>query len=975
MKPWEKYQPASSEQPPAGRAAPWERYGQGQSQEQPSAVPASTPESETTQPTYLINGVGEPMEPGLGRDIVRLIAGAAEGANEGLLRTLELPYDAINNLPRLANLLPGEQGVGKISEMAEGVPILGELFATDDPGVELGRQMGVTGQMQAETPAERVSQRVGEEVGMTMLPLAGLNARAARLPSAIGDMNRANLFDRAFALPFRDAPVRANAAEVATAVGAGGGAGVARETLGDTPEMDMLGALLGGMGTGAALNTGSNIGRAVSDVVTDAPARVATGEQLVRSAADPNAAFSQNTVNRARNLSEEVAGVRPSTGQASGDTGVLAMEYSRSTGGPAIGKYQQRQVENNAALRNAFEDTAPDVADDVATRAALENRRQSVTDQAGRVASQRRQAADAAGGRQADLETQRGTAQQQFEDDYADIASQRNLRETGSEGVSEAYRGARENVSAERRATYDRAQELGRDTKVDATPFTEQVDQIVDDIGPLADTGADPTLMRVVRDLEGMEPGSSVSVSDLIDMQPRLSRALRTSQSAMRGDTNRALSQIDRNIKSTLNDMADEGDEAALAWREANQMAAEEAPLFRQGTGGQVDKQTRRGAEPADSAVGSRFIRPDTSPGAPESAQQLRQIIDKSPDPTAAQASVRDFVVGSLADRMSGRRPTVAAVDDFIRQHSQSLREFPEVRKELSQMRNRLDAKSTTVGRLEDDITAAKREVADAQGGVTRAEKRQQGLERSLQSDDTVVGRYLNRETGRESMGRILSAKKPQEAARTLMQQVKGDPDAVEGARRAFFDMMDEAVSSTRKDVNDNPLFKKDAFIKFMNRNGTVAKEVLGEKHTTNLRKIAKELDALEQTSNARPAGSSGTAAGQQGTGLTLNSVLSRLYGIQRGVVSPRFVASEILARQVNALARRMKTGDINRLLDDALLDPQLARTLATEYSKENDRLLTKRLPAVLSRLGARGARAAAAGDEEGERLEDGDEE
>jgi len=927
-------------------------------------------------------------------DMKRLAGAFGEGANEGVVRFAEMPYDLVNNAPRLANLLPGEQNVGAMSDMAEDVPVLGQLFASRDPLQEGAEQVGITGQIEPRTPAERISKRIGQEVGLSILPQAGLTARAAQLPKGIGAMNQANLFDRAITLPFRRSPGANNAAETAVAAGAGAGAGAARESLGDTNGNDMLGALAGGIGTSAALSLASNIPRAASYALTDRAAREATGEALVKAAADPDAAYSPGTITKARQIDELVPGVKSSTGQASGDPGVLAMEYSRSTGGPGIARYQQRQAQNNAALRGSFEGVAPDVADDTATRAALEARKQRVTDTAGRVVDQRRTRAADAAAKQADVEQQAAAARQGFEDEYADVASQRPLREQGSEELAAAYRGARESTAATRRAAYDEAQARGQGM-VSAEPFQREVDGILDDIGPLADTAQDPTLARLVRDIESLAPEAAPSsglldasgnpmpagapgagelrIADIIDMQPRIARAMRSAQGSMRGDTVKALYRLERTMRRTLDDAAEgritpDGapDPGAQAWREANRLSAEEAPLFRDGVGGQMDKQTRRRNAPADTAVGSKFIRED-GPGAREGVQQLRQIIDRAPDPDAARRGVRDYVVGSMADRLAGRKPSVKAVDDFLRQHGEVLDEFPEVRKEMAQMRNRLDAGAKRVGNLEEDISAATDTTKAAEGSLGRAQARADRVGKSLDSDKTVIGRYLNRETGSESMQRILSANKPKEEAAKLMRQLEGDPDAMAGARRAFFDLMDDTVSSTSRDLNDNPLFKRDTFVKFLNKNEDVAREVLGEAHARDLRKITRDLDVLGRTTNAKPRGSSGTAAGNQGAGLTLNSVLSRLYGIQRGVVSPRFVVGEVGTRLVASAARKMRQGDIDRLLDEALLDPQLARTLTMEFSKENERLLTRRFPAILARLGARAGRSRAAGVEDEE--------
>lgn len=925
------------------------------------AEQASAPAQETFPevPVYEDDAPASTAAPArsMGEELFGLAEQFAAGANRGVVKLAELPYDAINNFPRLANLIPGVEA-HKLSD-TQG---FNQVFTREDPLQEAAQMAGVA-DPNPTSPAERLAARVGEEIGMSAVPQAGITLRAQQLPRSIGAMNEASLFDRAVVLPFRDAPARANLAETAVAAGAGTGAHTSTENFGEGAGWDMLGALAGGVGTAAALNSAGNLFRLGQSAGTDRAARIGAGEQLVRAASDPNKAFSEQTVRRAAEAGAEIPGSAPTTGQASTDPGVLAMEYSRSTGGPSVGRYQQRQAENNAALRDVFDETAPAVADDAAARAELEARRQAVTGQARATTGQREAAAEAAAQRQQGLEQQRTAEQEGLEQEYGDIAAQRDLRAAGSEGVTDAYQSAREAVAGERRAAFDAAAEAGT-TPVPAETFRGEAEAVLADIGPLADTAGDANLSRLVQDMQSLD--ADLTVADLIDLQPRLSRAMNSAQGAMRGDTVRALGRLNDKMRGTLDALAEQGDEGALAWQQANDLSRQEAPLFREGAGGQVDQQTRRGSAPAGTATASRFLRPD-GPGAKEGADQLRQIIERAPDQAGANQAVRDYVVGSMADRMSGRRPDPKVVDTFLRQHSEVLRQFPEVNRELQQMRNQLQSRSSKIGDLEKQIKTASEGTKEAEKSATRAGKRAEGLERTLESDKSTVGRYLNRETGKESMGRILAANKPREEARKLMQQVRRSPEAQEGVRRAFFDLMDDSVSSTNRDINDNPLFKKDAFIKFLNRNDEVAKEVLGAEHAGNLRKIANQLDVLSRTANARPAGSSGTAAGNQGTGITLNSVLSRIYGIQRGVVSPRFVASELLTRQLGALARASRGGEISQLLDDALLDPETARVLTMEYSKENDRLLTKRLPAIMARLGIRTGRADAAGDDTGD--------
>jgi hypothetical protein len=75
---------------------------------------------------------------------------------------------------------------------------------------------------------------------------------------------------------------------------------------------------------------------------------------------------------------------------------------------------------------------------------------------------------------------------------------------------------------------------------------------------------------------------------------------------------------------------------------------------------------------------------------------------------------------------------------------------------------------------------------------------------------------------------------------------------------------------------------------------------------------------------------------------LTINMLLSRLYGIQRGVVGERFVASEIGARYVAKALKNMKKADVNYILQQAIVDPELMKTLMEMANKRNAKRIVK---------------------------------
>lgn len=905
--PWEKYQAAAQQ-----GAAPWERYRQGTPAPEPTVSPeavaaaASTATSPPPDDNALVlpeqaevqnaaaREAAAQEERSLGEQFLRQAGIAAGGVNRGIAEIAQLPGAALNAAPQLLNLLPGEQGIGPIVEDFNPLVDLVESAGTVEP----------------ETRGERVLSRVAEEVGASAVPQAALTARAAQLPRALGELQQLpgvrGALDRIFSAPFRDAPGRANIAESVAAAGAGAGAGLGRELVGDDPTSELTGGILGGLGTSTALGAGSTVGRALRDIVTDSAARQGAGRQLLEAADDPTA------VTRAQ-AQEPIPGVQATTAEATQDPGIAALQQSRAQGTrPATRRrFAERRGQQEEAIRRQVEEQAPAAADDVATRQALQERQ--VEEQALR---------------RAEAEETEG------------LREQAPLRETGSEGVARAIGETREEVGTQRREAFRAAREAG-DTVVSAEPLRNEVQTVLDDIGPMADTAGRPALSRLVRDIEGIE--DDISVADMVDMQPRLSAALRSERASMRGDTVDALMRIDDTMRQQLNDLAEQGDEGALAWQRANQLSAEEAPLFRRGQGGRMDRQMRRDAEPPPSETARQFLRPATaaSAGRPEDAQQLRAIIDQAPDQAAANDSVRDYLVGSLGNAVDrSGRPTLDTINRFVRDNQHILREFPDAQREVQQLRNRVQNRSDRIGELESTFLA---------------------------------NRYLDRETAAESMGEIMRERRPQEAAKQLRQALEGNEPAIEGARKAFFDQM-EASTTGR-----NALLDREAFVSFVRKNRSVARELLDEGQMRNLEELAAELDGLQKAFGAIDAPRKAADIQEDGgTGLRFNSIMSRIYGIERGAVGARWVTTDVAGRLVNAVAQKFRGRRMNELLDDALLDPDVARALTQEWSQELDRQTTAGLLKALGRQTLRAARPAVTTDEEvgedeglGEELQD----
>lgn len=151
---------------------------------------------------------------------VPYLASAVNSLNRGLTQVAELPYNIVNNAPQLMNLLPGDQGVGKLSEM--GMPPFKQMG--EDPLIDfMGKyypgqdQVGGISQPNPEYP---ITSRVAEDIG-TGVGTMGAGALET------GATGLAGLVSKYLGKPLMDTPARAIVSQVAGAGGSESGRQVA----------------------------------------------------------------------------------------------------------------------------------------------------------------------------------------------------------------------------------------------------------------------------------------------------------------------------------------------------------------------------------------------------------------------------------------------------------------------------------------------------------------------------------------------------------------------------------------------------------------------------------------------------------------------------------------------------------------------------------------------------------------------------
>ena len=747
----------------------------------------------------------------------------------------------------------------------------------------------------------RFTTRILEEVMSALIP-AGTLSKVAQLRKLQGRAPDSQSILR----PFADAPVREVVNQGALGASAGAGAAAATEALGNSPGVDILGALAGSYGGSSAAKVGGAAKRAAGDVVN--PKRVARGEVgdvIVRSMQDKKVdpdtgrtisagdeAFG-NRLDESRTLEKDVPGLKLTTGEATTDPGLQALEYKQRQ--TDRGPFANRETENRRAVNTALEEIAPTAKTDAAARAALEKRRA----EAGAPSFATSKAVDA---READVDAARRAAEPGM-----------GAQEAGREIRSTAARGkeAMESVRDAEALPLLRASEE-RGAVIDAAPVAKVIDDklAVDkrDSVRSALATARAKLLKV-----GSKDELDTSVGGLYEARKAINDIIEG-----RGEkpTDRfaksELLEVRKALDAAINKGAPEFGEYLAKYAEDSRLV----DPYKTGATKDVLK------TPSDREAAARFWE------SPDSIDEFQTNLGGNKQAVKAlRAYALDDALTSAANIDGGVDPK--RLEAWVRKNQKQLDAFPGIREDLGNL-------------------------TSAQKSLERAAKRKSMVEKGLNDPKrSTIAKYLDREDARDSIESILASKNPRREMTQLVNTLKRDSDALEGAKRAFWDRMMEGTSkspggiaSNAKDAANVPVISNAAFRSFMAKHGDAAKILYADNpaHLKNLERISEAVDAAQRTTRIKSPGTSGTGQTLGVPGLTLAGMTSRGYAIARGVVSLPYVALETGARIGRRAYLKVKLEEVNKLLDDALLDPEIAKTLVMEWNANNQRVIARRL-------------------------------
>lgn len=539
-----------------------------------------------------------------------------------------------------------------------------------------------------------------------------------------------------------------------------------------------------------------------------------------------------------------------------------------------------------------------------ATKQFLTEQRQGMVDAADQNVAQTE--ADLAGeqGRLASTQGDVGTlADERVSADASATARERllEIRTQDRRAIGEAYAQVDQDLPADFANTQAAAQQAMREVGETGT--------VPPILGRLAAEREDKTFFQLQADLRNVN------------------QAIREAQAAGQDNTARVLGIARDGVNRDLDALGANND----ALREANRLYREEfAPKYKQGASAEVFKRGRNGAESAvpPSETLDKFLR------TPEEAARLRSIMGN--DPASLQA-VEAWFINDMASVAPRGNIDAARVRVWLNRRGPVLDQFP-------QIRNRIQTMANNLGRSESAVADLERSVKDA--GAAR-----KMTEKDFDSDAT---RFFVDGDPVEAVGKALGGDNAAESFQQLAAAARKDPSgrALEGLRNATREHINRKVRNTgavvKGDNAADSVSLEDLKVSFDKLNKMLIagsperkamEQVFSPDDMAALDKYRKQLEVSTRKDTQGVTGSNTTS---------LLSAAAKSDGVEESVLLGQgTIRGQATNRILRFFAKNVfgdVSGKIRKLLVDAVLDPELARTLMLEYTKSTEKVVERRL-------------------------------
>lgn len=828
----------------------------------------------------------------------------AEGARKGVANVAGLPVDALNAAPMLANLLPGVDGVGPMSEKpVGGSKFLGDILSAG--GI-------VPALPETNDPLKQGFARVGEEIGAASVPMLGTLGATAKLTAAEA-RNLPGIAKFFGADKAAVDPAKFVADELRLATGAGTGAAVVNEITNNDRStaggalVDAGGALAGAGATGvstALLGSSKDLMRAIfgSGDYVDEVVKEAVTDQIIRNSGlqkkpgdivdtDPLV----NSIMNGPKVGDTVPGFKESLADRTKIPGIAALEYAQQTG-PNAGMYAAQRATNTAAVDSALQPFDPGGTPGAYADAAIAERNRRLADAAGQASSATRSwenstrtlpPALTGEGRGANIRTALQDASEQaravLQQAWAPING--STENVDMQALDAIFRGTDENLSMAERNRF-------RPGEADI-PAT------------LVGEGEEAVPMQPLNEITGIR-------SALTDAAREATTAGKVNEARIIGQY---IDGIDNYMQTNLpDDLRQQYDAARAATVDFNDRFTRPQTAI-----GQTLAETQGQPRLPDSAITKKFVQGDQGRIA-----DFEALMREAGNDDRVQEAVRDQILQDVRDR--GLLENPQALNDYLENYGTVFQRFPGLRRELGSagaLRTQMDTAVAGEQQLRDTLT-------------------RQG--------QSAVANYLQygNENADRAMRSVIGAKDPRAAIDELLSFVNDAPAAVTGARKTFWNIMQKDARSggrTTGDINGAQPWSPYSLNKFLTDpvNSAVLDRLYRDNptHLENIRQIADAIQGTEIRNSAKAVNTSGTAQGVNNV-LTPETIQSRLYAYKSGKISGTFLLTSIFAVVARRSVGKAQSEGITRMLDEALLDPEKAAILLKENNPANRRALNR---------------------------------
>lgn len=890
------------------------------------------------------------------------------GANEGLAIVAGAPVDWATGAVNL-----GIRGVNRIA----GHPVANELGPSFGGSESIKRGIGAIGgdnpeTVEAQTPTERIFRAGGEGAG-EMATGAGLLSLGRKVITTVAPKVY-SVMEGVLGKPTLET------AAIGGASGVGGQAAEEVAPEGYKTGAKIAGGLVGGgiPLAGRALYEGGKFAvaaaKSAAQPFTKSGQEALAGTKIAGSASDLGAV----KANLEGGSQEIVPGSHPTTFQQTGDMGLGQLERQVRTNNPE--DFIQRGAEQNAARGSAISGVQQTGSPaDVAThfrgvRNALDTATEASVNQARQTAAQHSAALGGAGNAEGHGELLRGmaqgardTARQQERALWEAVDPDNHMVMPGTPIAAAARRAENQlsnsakPIEGEERAIFDVARGY-----TDRTPFRDVMDlrsRVSTAMREeLRSSGHTPIYGR----LSVLRGQIEHTIDNAVENQARIDqRAVERGQAHQddtwsarmrqevndfiarrnaevangRGGTGTAPTGRPAPVPGAVGAEGSPGGQAGLPpgnpgvqgepidaaaadrLRAASTATRERAQTFDEGATGTALRPGARAGEykTPDSLVPSKIFHPGANGG-----ESVRSYVEAVGADHAVPA-IADYAAFSLrraATRPDGTIDTARALA-WARQHNAALAELP------ATVRNRL----ANPGRADEAVTAAVAARRERMDAFDHSE-----LARVTGTDSSDVVRQI---------GSVFNSRDAVSRMQALSTATNGNPAAQAGLRRAVIEhIRTQFLSNAEAGTTGASTIKSDAFQTFMRTKSDVLAHVFEPQEIGALRAVATDLQRANRTINAtKLAGGSNTAQDTVERAAHEGTILSRIamegaFAAGGHAVTKTFSGGILgfIGAKTYAALRDAGITHVDDLVKEAMLNPELARSLLQKVPKPSDK-------------------------------------